>query len=251
MTRTALWSLLALLAIAVSGYAITVTSMPAACPPIVRELLAAWPVAAPVHFIGGAIALFVGIFQVNPRLRARYLALHRWTGRVYLLAVAAAGTAGLAMAFASSAGRTARVGFALLAVFWLGASLVAYLRIRERKVRAHQEWMIRSYALTLAAVTLRIYLPLSLAAGVHFTVAYPAIAWLCWVPNLLVGGMARPHGPGEARKLRPHATSRSRAGPTFPRRCLRGGARRSARRRRPASPRDRESTRRSLKRAGP
>ncbi|UWX03630.1 hypothetical protein H1235_12080 [Pseudoxanthomonas sp. NC8] len=32
-------------------------------------------------------------------------------------------------------------------------------------------------------MTLRIYLPASLVAGIPFTVAYPVIAWLCWVPN--------------------------------------------------------------------
>ncbi|MEQ1730362.1 MAG: DUF2306 domain-containing protein [Vicinamibacterales bacterium] len=46
--------------------------------------------------------------------------------------------------------------------------------------------MIRSFALTYAAVTLRLYVPLSMAAGVPFDVAYPVIAWACWVPNLLV-----------------------------------------------------------------
>jgi hypothetical protein len=45
--------------------------------------------------------------------------------------------------------------------------------------------MIRSYALCLAAVTLRLYLPLSGAIGIPFDDAYPAIAWLCWVPNLV------------------------------------------------------------------
>ena len=46
--------------------------------------------------------------------------------------------------------------------------------------------MIRSYALTLAAVTLRIYVPVGLALGVPFADAYQAISWLCWVPNLVV-----------------------------------------------------------------
>jgi Predicted membrane protein (DUF2306) len=48
---------------------------------------------------------------------------------------------------------------------------------------AHQRWMIRSYALTAAAITLRIYLPLSLAFHWPYSIAYPAIAWLCWIPN--------------------------------------------------------------------
>lgn len=37
-----------------------------------------------------------------------------------------------------------------------------------------------------AAVMLRIYLPVSMAGGVPFESAYPVIAWLCWVPNLVV-----------------------------------------------------------------
>ena len=46
--------------------------------------------------------------------------------------------------------------------------------------------MLRNFALTTAAVTLRIYLPASMLAGIPFEVAYPAVAWLCWMPNLLV-----------------------------------------------------------------
>ena len=46
--------------------------------------------------------------------------------------------------------------------------------------------MIRSCSLTLAAVTLRIYLPLSQLAGIPFAEAYQAVAWACWVPNLVV-----------------------------------------------------------------
>ena len=46
--------------------------------------------------------------------------------------------------------------------------------------------MIRSFALTFAAVTLRIWLGISQASGMDFDVAYPVIAWVAWVPNLLV-----------------------------------------------------------------
>lgn len=183
--RKLLWSLMALLAFAVAGYAVAIVLFPAARPPFVRDLFAAWPIVAPVHFLGGALAIVLGAFQVNSGLRARYLTIHRWSGRMYLLAVAAAGAAGLAMALTSIAGPVARLGFALLALLWLGTSLAAYLSIRKRDVRAHREWMIRSYALTLAAVTLRIYLPVSLISGIHFMIAYPIIAWMCWVPNLL------------------------------------------------------------------
>jgi hypothetical protein len=48
--------------------------------------------------------------------------------------------------------------------------------------------MIRNFSLTFAAVTLRIYQPSSIISGIDFEVAYPVIAWLCWVPNLLLAG---------------------------------------------------------------
>jgi hypothetical protein len=60
------------------------------------------------------------------------------------------------------------------------------IAIRQGRIADHRDWMLRSYALTLAAVTLRLYLPASQIAGISFLIAYPAIAWLCWVPNLLV-----------------------------------------------------------------
>jgi len=63
---------------------------------------------------------------------------------------------------------------------------MAWLRVRSRDYAAHREWMIRSYALCLAAVTLRVYLPLSAMAGIPFSESYPAISWLCWVPNLII-----------------------------------------------------------------
>jgi hypothetical protein len=44
--------------------------------------------------------------------------------------------------------------------------------------------MIRSFALTFAAATLRIY-QLSLAAGLNPADSYPVVAWLCWVPDRL------------------------------------------------------------------
>lgn len=199
MKRTFLWGAMTLLAFGVAAYAVAISIAPAIRPPLVRDLFAVWPLAAPAHFFGGAIALVVGAFQVNSRLRARCLTLHRWMGRTYLIAVAVAGVAGFALALESFAGPVARSGFALLAIFWLGSSATAYVQIRRRNIEAHRKWMIRSYALTFAAVTLRIYLPASQIAGIHFMVAYPAIAWLCWVPNLLVAEWLVANGGSSAR----------------------------------------------------
>jgi uncharacterized membrane protein len=138
------------------------------------------------HVTGGIVALFLGPWQFWGGLRRRYPAFHRWLGRVYLLGILAGGLAGLGMAVIAFGGLPSQLGFGGLAVLWLVTGAFALQTIRQGKVRAHREWMIRNYALTFAAVTLRLWLPFLLWQGLEFPVAYPMIAWLCWVPNLVV-----------------------------------------------------------------
>jgi len=64
---------------------------------------------------------------------------------------------------------------------------MGYRSIRVRDVRHHREWMLRSYALIFAAVTLRVWMPiLATVYQGQFVPAYRWSAWLCWVPNVLV-----------------------------------------------------------------
>jgi hypothetical protein len=65
--------------------------------------------------------------------------------------------------------------------------LQAYRKIRAGGIEAHRRWMVRNFALSLAAVTLRNELPLMLFA-LHwsFHVSYITVSWLCWIPNLVV-----------------------------------------------------------------
>lgn len=77
-------------------------------------------------------------------------------------------------------------GFGLLAVTWGGATLIAYRRIRAGNWLSHREWMIRSYAVALAFVMLRVHFLLLQVLGVPLLEAYQTASWLCWVPNLIV-----------------------------------------------------------------
>ncbi|MBI3562929.1 MAG: DUF2306 domain-containing protein [Gammaproteobacteria bacterium] len=139
------------------------------------------------HVFASAIALLLGPLQFSTKLRANYITLHRWNGRVYLfLGVLLGGSAGLYVAQFAYGGLLAKTGFSLLAMAWLHSGFMAYSAIRRNNIAEHQRWMQRNFALTFAAVTLRIYLGSFMAAGVRFEVFYPWLAWLCWVPNLLL-----------------------------------------------------------------
>ena len=140
-----------------------------------------------LHIAGGMGALLVGPWQFSQKLRNRALNLHRWLGRFYLLEVALGSIAGLAMATVSEDDWPTHFDFGVLAVLWFFTGLQAYLHVRRGNISEHRRWMIRNFALTLAAVTLRIYFPLMLFAF-HWSsrTSFITVSWLCWVPNLLV-----------------------------------------------------------------
>jgi uncharacterized membrane protein len=192
---------LLLLSLAVAGYALvaySVLPLGAAVHPDMRASFAEHRLAVYAHVFGSAVALLIGPLQFWSRLRARRPALHRALGKLYLaVGVGLGGLAGLALAPSAFGGLVAKLGFACLALAWLYTGIHALGAAQARDFAQHRRWMIRNFALTFAAVTLRIYLPGSLAAGLPFEVAYPAIAWLCWLPNLVAAEwlLRRPAGP--------------------------------------------------------
>jgi len=139
-----------------------------------------------VHAGAAATALLVGSFQFLPNLRTRFRALHRLLGRIYVIGCLVGGTSGLVLAFGASTGPISTAGFGALAILWLGSTALAWRHAVKRDLARHRSWMIRSFALCLAAVTLRLYLPLGATSPFGFENAYRAISFLCWVPNLII-----------------------------------------------------------------
>lgn len=187
--RTTGWIILVLLSLGVAGYAVyaySVLPLGAMVHPDMRDSFNAHRVGILAHVFGASVALALGPFQFSPRMRARSPSLHRWSGRFYLgLGVLVGGMAGLYMAQHAFGGVIARLGFGALALAWLGTGVLAYRAIRTGDIISHRRWMVRNFALSFAAVTLRLYLPASFATGMDFATAYAGIAWLCWVPNLI------------------------------------------------------------------
>lgn len=157
-------------------------------PPMAEAMqphLDARPIAFLTHVGGGIIALLLGAAQFVTRQGARRK-WHAAAGRIYVLACLGSGLAGLVIAWHSSAGPVATAGFSGLAVAWIVSTAMGFQTIIGGRIAEHRRWMIRSYALTLAAVTLRIMLPFVPVLGIDFVTGYVAISFLCWIPNLLL-----------------------------------------------------------------
>lgn len=151
-----------------------------------HEHFSLMPLPAAMHVLGGGTVLLLGSLQFSRSLRRRYPALHRLAGRIYLIGIVIGGIGGLALAPRSSGGLTAHFGFGILAVLWLFSGAQAFIAIKNGRIDSHRAWMLRNFSLTFGAVTLRIYLGIFGAFGVPFADAYPVVAWIAWVPNLVL-----------------------------------------------------------------
>lgn len=148
----------------------------------------AWRTAFYIHITGGMLCLITGPFQFVKRIRNGNRKLHRTIGKIYLASILfLAGPSGLFMAFYSEGGFIASIGFTLMALLWMLSTWKAYETIREGDYIAHRNWMTRSFALTLAAVTLRLYVPImSYYLSVDHNFIDTSAAWVSWIPNLIV-----------------------------------------------------------------
>lgn len=190
MTKKALHGLMLILCIGIAAYAIVAYAafpLGALVHPDMKTNFENHRLMVYLHIFASSIALLIGPLQFTKKLRISRPRLHRALGKVYLsVGVLLGGVAGLLMAGLAYGGLGSNLGFGILAVLWLYTGARAYWAIRQGDVVTHQRWMIRNFSLTLAAVTLRIYLPLSLVFAWPFDIAYPIISWLCWLPNLLI-----------------------------------------------------------------
>ncbi len=145
-----------------------------------------WNVEFYMHITLGGLALLIGWTQFRLKQRKNHLKLHRQIGKVYVIAALFSSIAGVYIAMYAQGGIIASLGFMCLGIIWFYTTLSAYIKIKNKRIEEHQKMMIYSYAACFSAVTLRIYL-YPLAFFFHdFIKAYLIVAWLCWVPNIIV-----------------------------------------------------------------
>lgn len=147
-----------------------------------------WRAAFYIHISGGILCMLTGPWQFIPALRNHFPKFHRISGYLYMTGILVlGGPAGLYMAFWANGGIIGAIGFAIMAILWMGISARALDLVLQKRLAEHRAWMLRSIALTFAAVTLRIWVPLaSLVFGLDADLTETLSAWVSWLPNLLV-----------------------------------------------------------------
>lgn len=139
-----------------------------------------------IHILTAIPPLFLGLLGFSAWLRRASGRAHRWIGTVYCCGIWVSAVTGFLLATANEHGALAKLGFSCLAISWFTATYLAYIKARRKEFPPHREWMIRSYAITLAVVSVRPMFMIDPPMGLTYDVWYQIVTWICWVPNLIV-----------------------------------------------------------------
>lgn len=147
-----------------------------------------WRVAFFTHVFTSILVLVAGFTQFSKTFLKQQPKLHRTVGYIYVINILmVTGPSGLLMSFYANGGVSSQTAFVLLSVLWIGFTAMALYKAIKKDFKAHRIFMIRSFALTLSAITLRCWKVLL----VNFTDVQPMdryriIAWLGWTLNLII-----------------------------------------------------------------
>lgn len=160
-----------------------------------------WMIAFYIHISSSVIVLAAGLTQFSKYLMFKQAQWHRLIGKIYVaLILLVACPSGLVMAFYGNGGWAARYAFILQAVGWWFLTYMAYKTIKNGDLKTHGKYMIRSYAMTLSAISLRgatyVVSSWKMSQGIfcpssaYFLLCYPdfyvLLAWLSWIVNLVI-----------------------------------------------------------------
>lgn len=148
-----------------------------------------WRSAFYIHVFSSCFLLLAGFTQFSNKILKVHKSVHRYIGKMYVLILLfVSGPAGFIMSLYANGGVYSRIGFTLLSVLWLTFTALAWYYVIKRDFKKHREFMILSFSLTCSALTLRLW-----KYGIAYTLQpapmdlYRVVAWLGWVPNLLLG----------------------------------------------------------------
>ena len=148
-----------------------------------------WRFSFYTHVFSSPLVILSGLLQFNKTILRRSPKVHRTIGKVYVFTVLAiSGPSAFVMALYANGGRITQTSFVILTSLWILFTYLAFVRIKSKKIEAHINWMIRSYALTLSAVTLRTYAYLFDIFRIDLSPKemYCILAYASWIPNLLI-----------------------------------------------------------------
>jgi len=110
------------------------------------------------HVFSSIIVIISGLPQFSNFIRKRFSFFHKLSGKIYIsLILLVASPSGLIMAYYANGGIVSKISFVILSILWFAFTYKAYRYIKVGDWKKHKNYMLRSYALTLSAISLRLF----------------------------------------------------------------------------------------------
>ncbi|MFT4598029.1 MAG: hypothetical protein ACJAR8_001526 [Bacteroidia bacterium] len=140
------------------------------------------------HVFTSFFLLIAGFTQFNKWIRTRYRQLHRWMGWSYItILLLFSAPSGLVLGWHANGGWISQLAFVILGVLWIYFTIQALRFAIKKDWTKHCNFMIRSYALTLSAISLRLFKYIIVFIWHPLPMdTYRIVAWLGWVVNLII-----------------------------------------------------------------
>lgn len=148
-----------------------------------------WRYSFYIHVFSSPFVILSGLFQFNRFVIHKRPRIHRILGMIYVIVlIFVAAPSGFLMGLYANGSYPTQISFSILSVLWITTTILAYRYAKKGDYLRHSKWMMRSYALTVSAITLRFFtycinyfnIPIS-PMDTYILVSYSS-----WIVNLLV-----------------------------------------------------------------
>ena len=147
-----------------------------------------YPIARMVHMVFGILFVLIAPWQLVPRVRAAYPALHRLIGRTSLVSSFILIATGVMFAFMYTyTGFVEQVPTVTYSLIYTWLIFMAIKNILAGNVEKHREWMIRGFAMMMGISATRVWFYIFLkTTDLPSTTFFSSIFWLGLGVNLLI-----------------------------------------------------------------
>ena len=160
-----------------------VVQIPAGMLPDDSLRLGAAPVSMWLHSLAGILFGVLGPLQFARALWSRFGALHRLSGRVFVLAGLMLALSGLSLLLRLDSATTPLLDIAraIFSVLLIGALVLGVRAAQARNIASHGAWMIRAYAIGVGGTTVAVVMfPIYLITGAPVTGLASDLVFVGW-----------------------------------------------------------------------
>lgn len=148
-----------------------------------------YPILTLLHAVPGLLFMILGPLQFIPQLRSKYIAIHRWMGRLFMVSAVLIGISGFLIVFVFPfAGVSEQLAILFYGTIFMYSVIKSFYSIKQGEVKQHREWIIRVYSIGLGISVIRILIALFMTMSSYKQIEIFALTfWMGFGITWMVG----------------------------------------------------------------